>query len=424
MEGTVRILPSTGKAKRTDNKRQTTKRTPVVYITKNNNLIQSIGKTTLLSNKVFLMSLMKITDRDKDPVIASDKPYYKSVQEKMGTDFSKGLVAEFACSELRNLMENNSGSFYQTIADLLDPRSNNNLASQWSIYVKDQKNGSLGFTNMITATFYDNECGRMFIKFNQEKKVRDLLLDYKNNFTKLNYTLMMRFKSVHTYRLYEILMSRIGYEDSVTRTKKNQYSFTYNLAELKYMIGVLDPKISKEVSNAIQASKPDYERIERASGEGSMLKYADFRRYLLDKVKKEIDEASESEFYFDFEPVRGGRGGKVVAIDLMMTRKVSLKEKAVEQENKTISGQEREEKIDEIHKLICTTLKTWVGRTDCIAIAKAADYDYWKVKAALDFALSSGGRIDNITGFLISAIKDDYSSPIPFDPTENRISFD
>ena len=46
---------------------------------------------------------------------------------------------------------------------------------------------------------------------------------------------------------------------------------------------------------------------------------------IVDKAsEKEIDELTD--FIFDFEPVRNGRGGKVVSVDLIMTRKNKINE--------------------------------------------------------------------------------------------------
>lgn len=57
-------------------------------------------------------------------------------------------------------------------------------------------------------------------------------------------------------------MSRIGREDGITKEKKDEYMFTYGLSELKYLLGILDPYINKDVRAALSEPYPDFEKIE------------------------------------------------------------------------------------------------------------------------------------------------------------------
>ena len=197
----------------------------VINVKKSNNLIQSLGKTTLLSNKVFLTSLLKIEERTGVP--EAEKEYYRKLEKASGTDFSKGLVAEFRNSDLRNIMGSKSGSYYTNIAELMDPTNSKSLRNQWVIMVKNPEDGLYGSTDVITSTLYDDKNGKLYIKFSNEPKIKKELHELKNNYTLLNYNLMMQFRSIYSYRIYELLMSRIGREDGITKEKKDEYMFTY-----------------------------------------------------------------------------------------------------------------------------------------------------------------------------------------------------
>jgi len=377
----------------------------LINVKKSNTLIQSIGKTTLLSSKVFLTALYKIENRAG--VREEIKPYYERLEKVSGTDFTKGLVSEFTNVELRAIMGTNSGSYYSKIADLMDPQSPNSLRNQWVIMIKNPEDGLYGVTDVITSTVYDEKEGKLYIKFSGENKIQKELFNLKTNYTLLNYNLMMQFKSIYTYRIYELLMSRIGYLEGVTKEKKPAYSFSYNLSELKYLLGILDPYITKEVRNALSEPHPDFEKIEAyISTERIMPRYNEFKKYTLVKAKKEIDENPLTEFTLDFEPIRNGRGGKVVGVELIMTRK-NRQEEILQATEKVLTEEMKDEIIDSIQQLISYPLSI----RDLRAIAVAANYQYEKICQAYEVLEANRSEIDNVVGFLIAAIKHDYEKP-------------
>lgn len=378
----------------------------LITVKKSNNLIQSIGKTTLLSNKIFLTSLRKIENRSG--VASKEMAYYKKIEKVSGTDFSHGLVAEFTNAELRRMMDSKSGSYYKQVEELMDAKSSKSLRNQWVIMIKDPENGLYGSTDVITSTLYDDKTGRLFIKFSSEKKIQDEIYNLKNNYTLLNYSLMMSFKSIYTYRLFELVMSRIGYEEGITKEKKDEYSYNYGLSELKYLLGILDPYISKEVRTALSEPYPDFEKIEEmVSEEKIMPRYTDFQRYALVKAKKEIDELTE--WIFTYEPIRNGRGGKVVAIELRFTRKKKNEEKRV------LTEDEKMDFIDTIQDLIPHPIKVKELRQ----IAETSDYNLEKVKKAVEVLNATNKEVPNVVGFIIGAIKDNYEIPIKKEAKKN-----
>ncbi len=370
----------------------------LISVKKSNTLIQSIGKTTLLSNKVFLTSLLRIENRSGVP--AKEAEYYKQLEKASGTDFTHGLVAEFSNSDMRRLMDSKSGSYYKQVEELMDAQSPKSLRNQWVIMVKDKESGLYGSTDVITSTLYDDKVGKLYIKFSSEKKIQDELYNLKTNYTLLDYALMMSFKSIYTYKIFEILMSRIGFEDSVTEEKKEEYSYNYGISELKYMLGILDPYINKEVRTALTEPYPDYEKIEdMLSGEKTMPRYTDFQRYTLVKAKKEIDEMTD--WIFNYEPIRNGRGGKVVSVELRMTRKKKIEKK------KDLSEDEKIDFVDTIQDLIPYNIKV----KELKAIAETAEYDLERVKKAVE-VLKATKEVDNVVGFLRDAIKKEYEVPV------------
>lgn len=375
-----------------------------IIVTKSNRLIQSIGKTTLLSNKVFLTALLTVEKREKCP--EELKSYYKSLENICGADFSNGMVAEFSNSVMRNFMTK-SGSYYKTIEELMDSNSPDSLKKQWGIMINRPEDGLYGFVDVITAMLYDAKNGKLFVKFSDEKRIQEEIYKLQGNYTTLNYGLMMSFKSVYSYRIYEIIMSRIGYEDGKTHQKKMQYKYDYGLSELKYYLGILDPYITMDVKRAISEARTpeDFERIElNISTEHKMPRYNDFEKYTLKKAISEINEIKDSEYQFSYSPIRNGRGGKVTGVLFTIDRVVKENAKV----SPELSDDDKDEIIDSIRDLINEELKTKDIRT----IAEAAGYDLEKIKKAYTVAESSPKKIGSIVGFMVSAIKNGYEMPV------------
>ena len=217
---------------------------------------------------------------------------------------------------------------------------------------------------------------------------------------------MMSFRSVYSYRIYEMIISRIGYDDWRKKGKKSQeYNYDYGLSELKYQLGILDPYISPSVKEAIMEAKTpeDFERIEETiSTEHRMPRYNDFEKYTLRKAIKEINSIENPEYHFDYSPIRSGRGGKVMGV-LFTIKRVS-----VPLSGDTITDDEKDDCFDQIRELISEDLKTRDIRT----IAEAANYDFEKVKKAYEIASTSTKDIPNLVGFMKAAIKNSYEMPI------------
>ena len=395
------VIMSIVRTKRSVNMDKQSKASQIINVKKSNSLIESIGKTTLLSNKVFLTALLKIENRNGVP--EAERAYYKRIEDISGTDYTHGMVAEFRNSDLRSIMKSKSGSYYSQIAELLDPTSKKSLARQWTILIKDPESQLYGATDVITSTLYDDKNGKLFIKFSSEPKVQATLVDLRGNYTLLDYELMMSFKSIYSYRIYELLLDRIGKEDA-HHPKKDEYAFRYGLSQLKYLLGILDPYINKDVKNALTSPYPDYEKIEEMiSTEHVMPRYNDFKKYTLVKAKKEIDELTD--YVFEFEPVRNGRGGKVVAVDLVLRRKRAIEAKS---NVELLTDEQKDDILDACFDLFKEPLRMKDMRTIC----EAAEYNYEKIEKAYHVMESSSSNISNVVGFMVKAIKEDYDIPV------------
>ena len=328
----------------------------------------------------------------------------ENLKKKTRVDFSHGLIAEFSSTELRSLIGDHSGSFYKRISDIMDPASEQSLARQWGVYIRDQESGLYGYVAIVTAMLFDRSTGRMFIKFSDEESIKNQIYDIRRGYTLLNYRLMMSFSSIYTYRVYELLLSSIGLIDySNSRVPSDRYTIEYGLSELKYRLGILDPYITQDVREAIAMARTasDFEKIERdISSEVKMPRYRDFERYVLVKAIGDLNNIENPEYIFSYEPIRSGRGGKVVAVKFIVER---VKKNVVD-----MIGQEKSDElfdiIDEMRSIIREDIKT----RELMEIAETAGFDIELVKKAYKAAKNSKTPITNLVGFLKMAIKNRY----------------
>ena len=105
-----------------------------------------------------------------------------------------------------------------------------------------------------------------------------------------------------------------------------------------------------------------------------------------------------------YEPVRSGIGGKTVEIEFIMTLKKDIEDE--EEETTEMSEEEyRDHILDEIYEMFNGELKL----KDVRAIATVANYNLDKVKKAYDIYENNKDMCENIVGFMIAAIRNNYT---------------
>lgn len=381
-------------------------------VAKSNALIASIGKQSLLGNKIMLVALTKVEDRKSVPKL--DEARYKEYLDTLGLDVRKGLISEFHLSELNEIngKKNRAGKFYVAVRELFDPDSHRPLKEMFNIMIKDEKQKLYASVGLIECTIYDEKKKKLIIKFVDQPIVRESILELRNNYTLLPKDKMLATKSNYTFKLYELLKSAFDKENAL-RVKRHQpvsptLTFTYSLAELKFNLGLLSPSdaIAKE---ALKTKNPDFEAIEGHLTSKPM-RYSDFKKYALTPAQKELSE--KMGMNIEFDPVRSGRGGKIVGISISVTMRDQILE------NKTDPGfhlteDQKFDFYDEIKELLQVKTK------DAKSIAESAGYDLEKVKKAVA-VMKKKKNITNVTGFIISAIQGNYET-VPM--TNNKSAF-
>ncbi len=198
---------------------------------------------------------------------------------------------------------------------------------------------------------------------------------------------------------------------------------TINIVDLKLRLGIIDPNENRDIINALKKSNIDYDLIGKIADDAAKAKkkdpsadkeaikkaskysdFSSFRKNALETAQKEL--AKKTCIQFDFEPVRAGRGGKVVGVRFFITSKKKTKYVPIV-EDVVITDDQKEDIIDQINDLIDFKVKI----KDLRAIAEASDYNLSKVEKAYNVLKNVKGGVDNPTGFMIKAIKDGYDVP-------------
>ena len=348
---------------------------------KSNTLVGAKYKSTLIENKLLALSLSKADEMKSEEVMINGEK-------------AKVFTSVMKSSEIINTI----GLTSKNISSQLNAAYRKMQSRQIGI---EDENGQFAYRSLFIGADYIN--GEFKLYYNP--LLGNFYKEVKTNFTPLSLGVMMSFKSVHSFRLYELLRKECYitnknakvYEEEEGKIK---YIFNYSVAELKLMLGVVNAD-SQAVRNALVSKKgaPDYEKAVDASVEKGFKRWSDFNRRCIEPAVKEINE--NTEMCVDYELEKSGQGGKVHSITFIV--KVNTKP------NKTESFDDKEKTmfINDVIDLIEEKIKT----KDAKMIAETSGYDMDKIKKAYKIAKSSK-NIENLVGFMIKAIKNDYNEAI------------
>lgn len=370
---------------------------------KSNSLINAKGTTSLLAQKIFSVG----------------------IQQAQLDDRTGQLVTTLHGGDLRRIFGNKGGSFYEHIRDLVEPEKEKASLLDWRIIYTNDQTKELEALNVVTDCKFKD--GILEMRYNN--RITDQIYQLKENYTMFSLEETIPLKSIYSYRIYEILKSELDKQSYIAHKRgenldnSEPYILVMNLTDLKLRLGIIDPNENKEIINALKKSNIDFDYIEQLSQETAERKkgkgtsktgkakysvFSTFRKNTLDKAKEELDEMTS--IRFDYEPIKSGRGGRIHSIRFMIYDKKAARVDVVEKRHiHILTAEEKEDFLDQISDMIEEKLRL----KDLRAIAEAAEYDFDKVEKAYN-VLCQTSEVDNITGFMIKAIKDGYEEPVKF----------
>jgi len=386
-------------------------RYPIDNLAKSNTLIYSKYKTTVLGQKVFLLSL-----------------FHLQTEQYSMSKSGGNLVCVIPVREFRERLEWKGNSIYRDLERVADSLTN------YKFLYKDPVKHEFSYVNIFTEISYKN--GEMSVTFNGDMK--EYLTALENNYTLLNLPLMLKWKGAYSFRIFEILSAE------AYKFKDNGYRcvFEMGLAEFKFLIGCydVDAEIVRLTLKNKKISDTDFEAAEAAivaaieaqkdDGKGKKkhikqyLKWFDFKRAILDQSIEEINKTRAADLYIDkVEPLKKGRGGKVYAVRFYYHTHLKENDVVDDEQKKEInfSSLSDDEKLDLIFGINKILSEYNVRAVDIRNIGEAAHWDLDAVQTAAD-VLKNSENVDNPVAFLIVAIKNKWE-PAPIHKTKKNRSY-
>jgi len=383
------------KAVKSETKSKKTKENKVSAIrhndtySKGNLLITAKYRSSLLENKLLAIALANIQNSYEDD--------------------NGNLISELKASEIKKLMGDSSNSIYRHLEPIAQQMTGRTIG------MKDPEREIFDYKSVVTHAHYEN--GTFTIEFNH--LLKDQIIDIQNKYTVLNLPTMLLFKSVYSFRLYELLKSMSYIPKGQKRNEEDKnWELKFQLSELKLELGVVNAnsdRVQKILSNK---KHPNYDEAVKAAPEQVFEQYRDFKRRVLDVAVSEINE--KTEINVEYETLKSGRGGKVNAIIFYVSYdNVAQKEEIVKTEEVVEKPMDIDELLDEIYDILEGNFKL----KDVRKIAKEADYNLASIKKAYKVYKKNEDNVENSVGFMIAAIKDGYESTAKKKKTKAQNTF-
>lgn len=343
------------------------KSVPSIY-SKANLFINSKYKTSLMANRVMAVSFAKINEAEED---------------REGS-----LTVRMSAAELRTLFNVSGNGLYDNL---------NKAAAELTgktIGMSDDTSRRFKYIAVVTAASFSD--GVFSIEYN--KALNKYLKDINSSFTLLDLSTMLSFTSNNSFRLCEYLKSKAY---SPKGTSGEIYDITVSVSELKMILGIINadqPSVRKILNDK---ESPDYDEAADKATAQQFTDFRDFKKRVMTPAIEEIN--SKSDMNVEINYLRSGYGGKVQAVNFKVRYKKDKKDA------KEAGGYDVEvvKLCDRILKLI----EEKITFADAIKIAEAAGYDYDRVSEKYEISKSKA-NIEDITGFMISALKNDYRKPV------------
>lgn len=366
---------------------------------RSNTLISSKYKSTLFSNRLMAISLSKITNDEAE------------------IDAAGGITLKISGNEIQNLFGSTSHDFFKDLDSTANSMTGRTVG--WS----NPETKEFEYTSVVTnAKFKD---GIFEIEFN--KNMNKYLKELDSQYTVLNLPLMLSFKSVYTFRLYEILKSK-SYVPKKILSENKKFKIQFDVDELRLILGVVNAELEsvQKVLNKTKG-KPDYARAVEVSPEKIFVQWYELKRNCIEVAVNEINKNEMSGMYVEYEPLKKGRGGKVYSvvfyIELIDDKSknnqnddvevIDLDEKQIPHIDKIIN---EEDFLENVMDLIDEKIKI----KDARRIAEASNWNIDIIREK--YNLTKSQDIENIVGWMISAINNDYS--ISVSKKKNKFNFE
>lgn len=332
---------------------------------KSNFLIDVISNFTLLENKIIAITLAN------KKYIDADNP-------------SGDVIYKIPVSDIQKMLKIDGNSIYENLACAA------NLMTSKNIGIRNKSGKCFAFFCPIPYA----KCEKGVFEIHYYEAIRDYILNATENFTKFKLGIILKFTSIYSYRLYEILKSYLYIGNK-----------TFNLVELKLKLGIIEvPKNSKINKILSSDNSIDYDSLDIAQYDNKYSDFRNFRKKVLDKAIDEINKDSDIEVGYTLQ--RKGRCINSINFNIIKKDIIEMNDKT---DNKDIKiSPDTDEISKDVISIIMNIFDGDIDEIDAENIYKAAEGDINKIISASLVLKSSGSTIDNVPGFIITAIRKNY----------------
>lgn len=348
---------------------------------KSNYLINTKYKMTATEHKIFNLSLAKVKYDEKE-----NRP-----------------IAVLSAKEVQEILNIKGNSVYSQMKTIA-----NKLTGSKKILIEDKVNKKFSSMVLISVCTYVSGKGKMIVKF--EPDTTDLVLNLKPSYTKLKLNVYKYLSNFHAMKLYEIFRSNMF--------KGDVLDITYGINDLKF--ATLMILTNEKTDDALVAGKISIEEaIEESAKNGGYNTYSSFKR-ALDTAVKEINDYTD--INVNMKMIRSGIGGKVTKVRFIVTEKkqniISIDENVdiITHEEKEVDDDELFELIDKLREIISEPLKL----KDYKTILEVGKYDTLLIEEKYNILKNSNNKVENVVGWMIRAIEDDYTPNVSKKPKESK----
>ncbi len=247
---------------------------------KSNYLIYAYSNGSLLDNQLFAIGMQNIFIDENNRVVST----------MHGDDIKKGL----------GLISN---SIYRKIRELCNKEKAAGSIYDWTIIYKERESGKLVEHNVVSEASFQNGTLRIFYN----SSITELIVNLSRNYTVLNFSESMSFKTKNSFRLYELLKADFALKTHDLK-KNGEITSDYNLMELKLLLGDIDCVVMPLISDELEKDYPDYKRIEDVvNGTDFDIHkgYSKFNEKVLSRAVKELNE--KTCLKIEYAPIKDGR---------------------------------------------------------------------------------------------------------------------
>ena len=350
---------------------------------KSNKLINAKGKASLMSRRLFAISLMHIQE------------------DKNGNAYSEIDVKEI----IDVLGMKSSRSIYQQVKNATYSSKDSQSLMDWNIIYENEQDEKFHASHVVQSADYEK--GKLRILYNSD--LSKYILRLQKNYTVLNLDEELRMSSTNSLVLYEVLKSQLGYLRSV-RHDEGPVEWGVYLTDLKFRLGLIASDGSQIIQNALLEKKVNYDELDSYLIERGMMPYPNYHSFKQSVIVKAVNEINEkTSLTVTFKEEKSGHGGKVKNIVFTIDEKKEWLEKDLgesDQKNDETVRDSEKDFSDELMEITMILAGSGLKIKDIKSIAEAAGYDVDKVRNA--FELSIENDIKNLAGWLIKAVKEGY----------------